>query len=216
MKIYSAPLSMFGAKAEIAAHEKRVAFDLEFVPFSITSLYEPKHPEVLRINPKQQVPVLVDGDLELFDSTQIFEYLEDRNPDPPLWPRNVRDRARARLLEMKSDEVFFPNVILLMPRQRAAAGDERVREAVAAIHRYYDDMEQRLDGRDYLAGGFSYADIAFYMAQFFASFLGQPWQTGHPRLDAWRARMTARGSVKTVAGKMAQYLLGFGVTPQEV
>ena len=216
MKIYSAPLSMFGAKAEIAAHEKRLPFDLEFVPFSITSLYEPKHPEVLRVNPKQQVPVLVDGDLELFDSTQIFEYLEDRNPDPPLWPRNVRDRARARLLEMKSDEVFFPNVILLMPRQRAAAGDEQVRTAVAAIHRYYDEMEQRLDGRDYLAGGFSYADIAFYMAQFFASFLGQPCQAGHPRLDAWRAKMAARESVRTVAGKMARYLRGFGVTPPEV
>ena len=34
------------------------------VPFEMKTLYEPKHPEVVRINPKRQVPVLIDGDLE--------------------------------------------------------------------------------------------------------------------------------------------------------
>jgi glutathione S-transferase len=62
---------------------------------------------VLRINPKRQVPVLIDDGVEIFDSTQIFEYLEDRFPDPPLWPREPAARARARQLELKSDEVFF-------------------------------------------------------------------------------------------------------------
>ena len=47
------------------------------VPFDMQRLYEPKHPEVLRINPKRQVPVLIHDGLEIFDSTQIFEYLED-------------------------------------------------------------------------------------------------------------------------------------------
>src|SRR6185436_16184609 len=84
MKIYSGPLSMFGAKVEIAAHEKGIAFELEMVPFDYALGYSPRHPEVLRINPKRQVPVLVDGALELFDSTQIFEYLEDRWPEPAL------------------------------------------------------------------------------------------------------------------------------------
>jgi glutathione S-transferase len=86
--LYSGPLSMFGAKAQIAALEKGLAFDLVMVPFDFTALYTPKHPEVLRINPKRQVPVLVHGDLEIFDSTQIFEYLEDLQPTPALWPRD--------------------------------------------------------------------------------------------------------------------------------
>ena len=209
MKLYSGPLSMYGAKAEIAVREKRVPVDVEFVPFSLAKLYDPKHPDVLRINPKQQVPVLIDEGLELFDSTQIFEYLEDRFPDPPLWPRDARKRAHARLLELKSDEVFFPNVVLLMPNQRAAAGEERVGQAIRDLHAFYADG-------DFLEGPFTYADIAFFMAQFFATFLGQPWKDGHPRLDAWRARMRARESVKSVAGKMADYLGGFGITAQEV
>jgi glutathione S-transferase len=216
MKLYSGPLSMFGAKAEIAVREKDVDCDVEHVSFNLKTLYDPKHPDVLRINPKQQVPVLIDGDLELFDSTQIFEFLEDAAPEPPLWPRDRRERARARLLELKSDEVFFPNVVLLMPRARAEAGEQRVAQAIADIHAYYDEMERRLDGRDWLAGDFSYADIAFFMAQFFATFLGQPWRDGHPRLDAWRARTAARPSVKAVAGKMAGYLRGFGIPAQDV
>ena len=58
MKFYSGPLSMFGAKAEIALREKGFDFELEMVPFEMKVLYEPKHPEVVRINPKRQVPVL--------------------------------------------------------------------------------------------------------------------------------------------------------------
>ena len=108
IKLYSGPVSMFGAKAEIAVLEKQIPCDREFVPFSLATLYEPKHPVVARVNPKKQVPVLVDGDLEIFDSTQIFEYLEDLKPDPPLWPRGRKERARARSLELLSDEVFFP------------------------------------------------------------------------------------------------------------
>src|SRR5678815_3691784 len=86
MTLYSGPLSMFGAKVQIAALEKRLDFELVMVPYDSRQGYSPKHPEVLRINPKRQVPVLVHGALEIFDSTQIFEYLEDLQPEPALWP----------------------------------------------------------------------------------------------------------------------------------
>src|SRR5437868_12856551 len=112
--LFSGPLSMFGAKVQIAALEKGLDFDLVMVPFETGRGYEPKHPEVLRINPKRQVPILVHGDLEIFDSTQIFEYLEDLRPEPPLWPTEIAMRAEARLLEHKSDEVYFPHIIRLM------------------------------------------------------------------------------------------------------
>src|ERR1700674_4471913 len=115
--LYSGPLSVFGAKAQIAALEKGLEFDLVMVPYTSEFGYSPTHPEVLRINPKRQVPVLVHGDLEIFDSTQIFEYFENLQPNPPFWPRSRTERATARLLELKSDEVFFPHVIRLMGLQ---------------------------------------------------------------------------------------------------
>jgi glutathione S-transferase len=211
MKLYSGPLSMFGAQAEIAASEKGMPIEVEHVSFSLKNLYDPKHPEIVRVNPKQQVPVLIDGDLEIFDSTQIFEYFEHGWPQPPLWPAAPKDRAQARLLELQSDEVFFSYVVLLMPNQRANAGEAAVKEAVESLHRYYGRMDEVLTGKDYLTGDFSYADIAFYMAQFFATFLGEPWRDGHPNMDAWKRRVGGRKSVSAVAGTMAKYLTDLGI-----
>lgn len=203
MQLFSGPLSMFGAKAEIAAREKGLDFDLVMVPFEMKTLYEPKHPEVLRINPKRQVPVLVDGDLELFDSTQIFEYLETLKPDPALWPVDPKTRARARLLEHKSDEVYFPQVVRLMSDSKAPGAHD-------AAGRFYDEMERTLGDKPWLAGSYSYADIAFYMAQLFGERMGAPMSDAHPRLQAWRERMGERPAVRQVAGAMGRYLLSIG------
>ena len=209
MKLYSGPLSMFGAKAEIAALEKGLDFELVMVPFEMKTLYQPKHPEVLRINPKRQVPVLIDGDLEIFDSTQIFEYLETRKPEPALWPADPKAKARARLLEHKSDEVYFPHIIRLMGLQ-ATPDDPAAVEARAGAAAYYDAMEQLIGERDWLAVSYSYADIAFYMAQLFGARMTAPMTDMHPRLQQWRDRMSARPAVAKVAGAMGRYLLSQG------
>jgi glutathione S-transferase len=201
---------MFGAKAEIALHEKGIAFDLQMVPFEMKTLYQPKHPEVTRINPKRQVPVLVDGDLEIFDSTQIFEYLESIKPQPALWPADPRARARARLIELKSDEVYFPPIVRLMGLQ-ATPDDPAAVEARTAAGRSYDALERAMGAQPWLAGErYSYADIAFYMAQLFGARMGAPMTGAHPKLQAWRDRVSARPAVAHVAGAMGRYLLSQG------
>jgi glutathione S-transferase len=197
---------MFGAKVQIAALEKGLDVELVMVPFDFQTLYTPKHPEVLRINPKRQVPVLVHGDLELFDSTQIFEYLEELQPDPALWPREPRAKARARLLEHLSDEVYFPHVVKLMGLQKDLQGPAAV-AAIEAATCFYADMEKRLDGHAWLGGDYSFADIAFYMAQLFGARQGAPMTEATPRLLAWRARMTQRAAVRAVVGPMVAYLV---------
>src|SRR5262249_9071401 len=76
MQLYSGPLSMFGAKAEIALHEKGYrsisSWCLSTWSGCRSRGFRPRE----RINPKRQVPVLTDGSTEIFDSTQIFEYLD--------------------------------------------------------------------------------------------------------------------------------------------
>jgi glutathione S-transferase len=209
LRLYSGPLSMFGAKAEIAMREKGLEFELVMVPFDMQRLYDPKHPQVVRINPKRQVPVLTHGDLELFDSTQIFEYLEDLRPQPPLWPAAAAERARARQLEHKSDEVYFPHIVRLMGLQ----GTPQDLAAIAArdgAARYHQEMETLLAQREFLAAVYSYADIAFYMAQLFGERMGAPLTAATPKLIEWRTRMTARPAVRKVAGAMASYLAAQG------
>ena len=209
MKLFTGPLSMFGAKVQIAAIEKGLVFEVHMVPFDANDHYEPRHPEVLRINPKRQVPVLIDGDVALYDSTQIFEYLEDVSPELPLWPSGIAPRARARQIEHASDEVFFPHVVRLMGLEHDM-GSEAAVAACSACAKFYDELESRPVDLEYLAGTYSFADIGFYMAQVFAERKGAVMTNATPRLQAWRERVGARQAVREVVGPMMVFLAAHG------
>jgi glutathione S-transferase len=209
IRFYTGPLSMFGAKVEIALLEKGVEYERIMVPFAAGDGYEPKHPEVVRVNPKRQVPVLLHGDVEIFDSTQIFEYLEDAFPVPQLWPATPAGRAEARQLELKSDEVFFPQIVRLMGLEDAPDDPAAVAARKAAAQ-FYEQMNARLAVRPFLAGEYSYADIAFFMAQLFGERKGALMTSATPRLLEWRARMLERPPVRSVAGAMAGWLMEQG------
>lgn len=207
--LFSGPLSMFGAKVQIAALEKGLDVELIMVPFTADHRYTPKHPEVLRINPKQQVPVLLHGGVEIFDSTQIFEYLEDVKPAPALWPADVGMRALARSLEHQSDEVYFPLIIRLMGLQ-STPDDPAAVAARAAAAAYYRRMDALIAAEGFLLGAMTFADIAFYMAQLFGDRMGAPITPETPRLIEWRSAMTSRPAVQKVVGPMATYLAANG------
>ena len=130
-------------------------------------------------------------------------------PEPALWPAEPKARARARLLEHKSDEVYFPPIVRLMGLQ-ATPDDPAAVEARAAALAFYDGMEKAIGDKEWLAGSYSYADIAFYMAQIFGDRMGAPMTDAHPKLKVWRDRMSARPPVRQVAGAMGRYLLSQG------
>ena len=136
MKLYSGPLSLFTAKVRIALDEKALAYERVEVGWSLAQRYEPHHPDVVALNPKRQVPVLVDGDVVVYDSTIVLEYLEDRYPEPPLYPRDAIARARCRQLEAAADEILFPPLWDLIESvfYPAAGGgrDERARSTARA------------------------------------------------------------------------------------
>ena len=71
---------------------------------------------------------------------------------------------------------------------------------------FYLKMDGLLADRDYLAGAYSFADIAFYMAQLFGERMGAVMDGRTPRLLAWRERLSQRPAVREVAGAMAAYL----------
>jgi glutathione S-transferase len=196
MRLYSGPLSLFTGKVRIALDEKGLEYELVSVPFSRAKGYEPKHPEVIRINPKRQVPVLVDGDLALYDSTLILEYLEDRHPEPRLLPADPVDRARCRQLEAAADEILFPFVFELIQevfyRSEQERDGARVQRARQAIADHYTGLERGLDSGSYLGGDFSVADIGYFLTVTFATNLGAPLADGQPKLRAWYERLLER------------------------
>jgi glutathione S-transferase len=200
MKLYSGPLSLFTAKVRIALDEKRLPYELISVPFSRGAGYEPKHPDIVRLNPKGQVPVLVDGELVLYDSTVILEYLEDRAPEPALYPADRTERARCRQLEAAADEVLFPHVFELIREVFYTTGAAerdvpRIERAVTAIGAHYDDLERRLGPRAYLCDEFSVADVGYFLVVTFATSLGAPLAERHAGLRRWYDRVLERPSV---------------------
>jgi glutathione S-transferase len=213
VKLYSGPLSLFTAKVRIALAEKKLDYQRIEVGWSLAKRYEPHHPDVVALNPKRQVPVLVDGDVVVYDSTQIFEYLEERHPEPPLYPKEIRERARCRRLEAAGDEIVFPQVWHLIdggfyppaPGSDAAA---RKSAACAELARLHVELDKELAGREYLCDRFSVADIGNFIMLSTAATLGAPPAAGNTNLLAWLARVGARPAVKREMDEMTAFVRG--------
>jgi glutathione S-transferase len=211
VKLYSGPLSLFTAKVRIALDEKGLPYERVEVGWSLERRYEPHHPDVVRLNPKRQVPVLVDGALAVYDSTQIFEYLEDRYPEPPLYPSDPAGRARCRRLEAAADELLFPPLWELIdggfyPARGGARDEARLARAREALAREYARLEAELEGRELLCGAFSVADVACFVMVSTASALGAPPQDGQRALRAWFARVGARPAVRREVEGMQRFV----------
>jgi glutathione S-transferase len=212
VKLYSGPLSLFTAKVRIALDEKGIAYDRVEVGWSLERRYEPHHPDVVALNPKRQVPVLVDGDVVVYDSTQILEYLEERCPQPPLYPSGLAERARCRRLEAAADEILFPQVWQLIDggfypssSPEVAQRLERAQRELAALH---VELDKELAGREYLCDRFSVADIGNFIMLSTGATLGAPPATSCTHLSAWLGRVGARPAVRRELEAMMGFVRG--------
>ena len=211
MKLYSGPLSLFTSKVRIALDEKRLDYECVEVGWSLEHRYLPHHPDVVALNPKRQVPVLVDGDVVVYDSTLIFEYLEERYPEPPLFPAEIDERVRCRRLEASADEILFPHIWDLVeesmyPAPASGRDAERLGRAKAGLAALYAELDKEIAGREYLCGRFSVADIATFVMVSAASTLGAAPTQGQTELQGWLARMLARPAVGREVDAMRSYL----------
>lgn len=210
MKLYSAALSLFSRKVEIALYEKALTFERVMVPFTQSHGYSPKHPDVIAANPKGQVPVLIDGSLTLYDSTVILEYLEDAYTDPPLYPDEPAERARCRLLDLFADEIMLVPLRSLMHRtgprpdpRRWEAAEASAEQAGTVLDSHFATLERRLQDRPWFCGAFSAADISVFMAVLYCQRLGGPSLDSHPALSAWYRKLSMRPAFAQVASEIA-------------
>ena len=121
------------------------------------------------LTPTGKVPVLVDGDLAIWDTQAIAEYVAEQFPDKKLWPQDKAARARARSVcaEMHAGftglrgncpmniEAYLPEVGALIWRDKAA-----VRADVARLVAMWQELLAQ-HGGPMLFGNFSVADASF-------------------------------------------------------
>ena len=197
--LYRAPFSTNVERVALALAHK--GLDVESVVIS----YEDRSP-VLEVSGQPLVPVLVDGDEVIPDSIRILRHLEERYPDPPLFPRDPARRAELDVFLEWFNEVWkvAPNTIE-EELEREDPDHELVAVHGARMREWLDVFERLLDGRDHLFGDFSAADCAAFPFlkyatrrdpeddELFHRILDDHLHTdGHPRLSAWIDRVNER------------------------
>jgi glutathione S-transferase len=194
IKLYTFPLSTNSRKVRIALLEKGLEF--ERINVDLTKR-EQKNPDYLKIHPFGQVPALDDEGFVIYDSTVINEYLDDEYPYPALMPEDSEGRARARLMEDFRDSHFNPQFIKIMHEARKSEAERDgnvIADATAEIARCFERIENELQGREYLAGPFSLADIAFMANLDLLDRFQIPVDPKYRNTTAWIARLKARPS----------------------
>jgi len=187
VKIIGSYLSPYVRKVLVFLHGKKVPYQIDpIVPFFGDERFS-------KLSPLRRIPVLIDDRVTLCDSSVICQYLEERHPEPSLYPRDVADRARARWLEEFADTRMGDVLIWKLFNQvviNPFVFGEKTDEAILAqalsedIPGVLDYLESQLPANGFAFGDFSIADIG--IAVFFrnAAFAGF-------RVDAARWPKTA-------------------------
>ena len=145
LTLYEHPLSAYAMKAKIGLLEKGLEFQA-IVPEGMAS--GTTGGAFVEASPRAEIPALIDGDVKVFDSTIILEYLEDKWPNPPLLPQGAAQRARVRMIEDVMDGLYEPNnwgvmEVTRFKRASGALADKLVGYAKSNI----DQLQHWLDGQ---------------------------------------------------------------------
>jgi len=199
LTLYEVPISPFAQKIRIALREKNIPFIAKLpgrfgidIDFSASS-------------PRGEVPLLVDGDCKIFDSTIILDYLEDRWPAPPLLPTGAAERAHVRMIEEICDTQFEAIIygvteVVLFKRAIGSLAEQMLAQAKLDTTAMYDFLSRALGDRLFFDGPQpGRADISVFPNLNTAAILGNA-PTAGSTLDRWHHRMNERPSVqRTVA-----------------
>ena len=150
IRLYRAPFSTNVERVTLALAHKGIEAESVWIDYSDRS-------EVERVSGQGLVPVIDDGGTVVNDSLAILRHLDDRHPDPPLFPADPARRAELDVFLDWFDRVWkvAPNAI--------EADRSRTTELAAVMDGNLDLFEAMLQGRDHLLGdAFSAADCAVY------------------------------------------------------
>lgn len=151
------------------------------------------------ISPLRRIPVWIEGDVTLCDSSVIVQYIEETKPGPSLWPSDPVQRARARWIEEFADTRLFDVLgwrlffqLALKPRFFEGEPDMAVVEQARDVEApaMFDYLEGLTPADGFLFGAVGAADFALAPAFVNAAAVGLEVDPGRwPKLAAWFQRM---------------------------
>ena len=217
--LYDNPFSPFARKVRMALRWKQLPFE------SIDALTLRELPRLRGVNPRAEVPVLVDGDLVVAQSAEIVAYLEDRYPAPALMPADpalrVKARAWQRIADTGLDAVIHDVSLWSWPTHHRTdappvglveAGRRDLEEILARL-------EAALDPRGFVCGQLSVADLALFPHVSSLKTLGVQLDAARlPNVARWNREMRSLPAVQWDLEHVKRSVLekfGAGASPYE-
>ena len=200
IKLYCFPRSGNSREVKIALHEKNI-------PFEPVNTHAPdfnkEDSEFKKASPKGKVPAIIDGEVYLSEAFDINQYLEKKYPAPALLPEDQALQAKIREWVAVSDKVFVLKIGLLVIECLLKPKDQQKEETKqklrAEIVQFMKEIEKMLEGREYLFGGYSLADISVTPHVAALPILGSGIPQEFKNVTAWFSRIQARPSFKQSA-----------------
>jgi|CZKU01.1.fsa_nt_gi glutathione S-transferase len=191
LTLYLHPFSTYSRRVRIALLEKNL--EVDEIEVDMAARAHRKEP-YLTLNPYGRVPTLVDGDLVLYESTAILDYIEARFPEPSLVPADIKQRALVDM-HMKLCDLQFtrPGGVVIFSKRFIPEAKWRLDEMAKArgeVEKHFKILERQLEGQAFLAGdSYTLADVCYVpFLEFMALFEVEP----PPNVKAWSDRLLAR------------------------
>lgn len=206
LTFYEHPLSAYAMKAKMALLFKKREFKA-ITPEGLA--VGSAGGEFLDASPRAEIPALIDGDVQLFDSTIILEYLEDKWPTPPLLPETPAERARVRMIEDVMDTLYEANnwghmEVTRFKRASGALADKLVASAQANISQLQGWLDKQLGDRTWFNGDqFGWGDICVAPFVNRSAVAGMA-PSGKSGLAAWLERANQQECVSITIGQMKE------------
>jgi glutathione S-transferase len=156
--------SPFSWRVHLALEHKKIPYNLKVLSFQAG---DTKKPEFTAINPRGQVPTIVDDGYALWESAVILEYLDERFPGEKLFPGDMKERTRLRRIAREADEYLYKEGVAPIVDEFFWKDDKpadldfvkKKREKVAEEMRY---LEGQMRGRFFAGDAITGADISAY------------------------------------------------------
>lgn len=216
--VYEHPLSPYAQKVKISLREKGVPFTTR-LPEGIGT--GATGGGFAQANPRGEVPALIHGEVSIFDSTIILEYIEEVWPEPPMMPAEPARRARMRMIEDVMDTQFEAITWGLGELNffRRAEGDLKQKmeaTARAQANAFFDILEGYLGDDPWFTGAqFGWGDLSVVpYLNGVAGFGIRPAEGS--KLADWLARANGRPSVAQAREESAASITGMSQVDKAV
>ena len=201
IKLFCFPRSGNSREVKLVLAEKNIPFE----PLNVHGDPAVKEsPDFKKASPQGKVPAIVDGDVYMSEAFHINQYLEKKFPSPALLPPSQEKRNEIESFVTEIDKSFVLKIGLLLiecilkPKDRQK---EEVKEAHRAeIREGLKKIDRMLEGKEYLFGEYSLADIALTPHIAALPILGSGIPAEFTHAVAWFARLQKRPSFAASQG----------------